>query len=136
VLVELDPASGEAIDHRLRADTHQHGVTLSPDRSTLYVVGTGPAGGVTGAPRLTAVDLATMAETHIPLSRPHEKLAISADGRYAYLGGGFSFANGGWDGLTIVDLAERTTSELPVPAQPLDVILLPAAEIASPPAGE
>ena len=88
VLLELDPVSGEATAHPMRADTHQHGVALSPDGGTLYVVGTGPAGGASAGPRLTAIDLATLAESHVPLARPHERLALSPDGRHAYLAGG------------------------------------------------
>jgi DNA-binding beta-propeller fold protein YncE len=126
VLLELDPVSGVATAHPMRADTHQHGVALSADGGTLYVVGAGPAGGAGGGPRLTAIDLATMTEADVPLARPHERLAISPDGRYAFLAGGYSFADGGWDGLSIVDLAERTVAELPVPARPLDVLVLPA----------
>ncbi len=125
VLLELDPASGDSRAHPMRAGTHQHGVALSPDGGTLYVVGTGQAGGVSGAPRLTAIDLATLDETHIPLARPHERLALSPDGRQAYLAGGFSFADGGWDGLTVIDLAAGTTAEIAVPSRPLDVLVLP-----------
>jgi DNA-binding beta-propeller fold protein YncE len=132
VLVELDPASGDAAAHPMHADTHQHGVALSADGGTLYVVGTGPAGGATGGPRLTAIDLAAMAETHVPLARPHERLALSSDGRLAFLAGGYSFAGGGWDGLTIVDLVERRVAELPVPARPLDVLVVPAGPAAAP----
>ena len=127
VLLELDPASGETSAHPMRADTHQHGVALSPDGGTLYVVGTGPAGGATAGPRLTAIDLATMTEAHVPLARPHERLALSPDGRHAYLAGGYSFADGGWDGITVVDLATRSVAALPVPARPLDVLVLAAA---------
>jgi hypothetical protein len=32
---------------------------------------------------------------------------------------------GGWDGLTIVDLAAGTTTELAVPYRPLDILVLP-----------
>jgi hypothetical protein len=135
VLLELDPASGDSRAHPMRAGTHQHGVALSPDGGTLYVVGTGPAGTVHGGPRLTAIDLATHSETHIPLARPHERLALSPDGGRAFLAGGFSFAGGGWDGLTVVDLAAGTTAEIPVPSRPLDVLVLPplSGESAGPP---
>ena len=37
-----------------------------------------------------------------------------------------SFADGGWDGLTVVDLAAGTIAEMPVPARPLDVLVLSA----------
>ena len=52
-------------------------------------------------------------------------VAVGPDGRYAYLTGGYTFAGGGWDGLTIVDLDRLTTRELPVPDRPLDIAILP-----------
>jgi DNA-binding beta-propeller fold protein YncE len=123
-LVALDSASGASTTIPLTANTHQHGVALSPDGRTLLIVGTGPAGSATGAASLSIVDLASASEEHLPLSRPHEQVAVSHDGRWAYLTGGYSFANGGWDGLTVVDLQQRTTRELPVPDRPLDIVVL------------
>jgi YVTN family beta-propeller protein len=124
VLVDLDPASGTSVALPLQANTHQHGVALSPDGQHLLIVGTGPAGDARGQPRLTILNLATMAEDQIPLSRPHEQVAFSPDGRLAYITGGHSFANGGWDGLSVVDLQQRSVTELPVPSRPLDIIVV------------
>jgi len=124
VLVDLDPVSGKSVALPLQANTHQHGAALSPDGRRLLIVGTGPAGDARGQPRLTLLDLATMGEVDIPLSRPHEQVALSPDGRLAYVTGGHSFANGGWDGLSVVDLERRSVIELPVPDRPLDIVVL------------
>jgi YVTN family beta-propeller protein len=61
-LLDLDPASGKAVALPMQANTHQHGVTLSPDEQHLLIVGTGPAGDARGAPRLTILDLTRMVE--------------------------------------------------------------------------
>jgi DNA-binding beta-propeller fold protein YncE len=123
-LADLDPATGTLVSLPMTSDTHQHGVALTPDGRRLLVVGTGPAGEAHGAARLTILDLATMAEQQIALSHPHEQIVVSPDGRQAYLTGGYTFAGGGWDGLTIVDLQSRVVSELAVPDRPLDVIIV------------
>ena len=123
-LVDLDPATGAARTLPMQGRTHQHGVALAPDGHRLLIVGTGPAGGARGGPRLTMLDLETQEEDHIPLQRPHEQVALSPDGRLAYLTGGFTFSDGGWDGLTIVDLQQETVTELPVPDRPLDIAVL------------
>jgi hypothetical protein len=123
-LADLDPVSGDLVTTPMSADTHQHDVALSPDGRRLLIVGTGPAGGAHGAARLSMLDLDTLAEESIALARPHERVAISPDGRWAYLTGGYTFAGGGWDGLTIVDLQRRTVVELPVPDRPLDIVVL------------
>jgi len=125
VLVDLDPISGKSVALPLNANTHQHGVALSPDRRQLLIVGTGPAGDAQEPPRLTVLDLATMAEEHIPLSRPHEQVVLSPDGRLAYVTGGHSFGNAGWDGVSVVDLQQRSVTELAVPDRPLDIQLFP-----------
>jgi DNA-binding beta-propeller fold protein YncE len=122
-LVKLDPATGRSDVLPLTGATHQHGVAVAPDGRTLLIVGTGPAGGANGDPSLTLYDLATDAETVLPLRRPHERVAVSPDGRWAYLTGGY-LLGGGWDGLTVVDLLRRTTEEIPVPDRPLDAVPL------------
>ena len=109
----------------MQARTHQHGVALAADGRRLLIVGTGPAGGARGGPRLTLLDLETQEEEHIPLKRPHEQVGLSPDGNLAYLTGGFTFANGGWDGLSIVDLRQERVTELPVPDRPLAIAVLP-----------
>jgi DNA-binding beta-propeller fold protein YncE len=121
-LVRMAP-TGDLTTIPLTANTHQHGATLTPDSLHLLIVGTGPAGQATGGPSLTILDLATGSERILPLTRPHEKVAVSPDGRTAYLTGGYSFANGGWDGITVIDLATGATREIAVPGLPLDVVV-------------
>jgi DNA-binding beta-propeller fold protein YncE len=122
-LVRLSP-SGDFTSTPLSANTHQHGVALASDGLRLLIVGTGPAGQATGGANLTILDLATGTERSLPLSRPHEKVAVSPDGRTAYLTGGYSFANGGWDGITVIDLETGATREIAVPGLPLDVTVV------------
>jgi hypothetical protein len=122
-LVVLDPTTGASELLPLGADTHQHGVALAPDHRTLLVAGTGPAGGARGGPSLTLYDLTARTESVRSLARPHERVAISPDGRSAYLTGGYTL--GGWDGLTVVDLDGRSIQEVAVPDHPLDAVPLP-----------
>jgi YVTN family beta-propeller protein len=124
ILLDLDPASGKAVTLPMRANTHQHGLTLSPDEQHLLIVGTGPAGDAQGAPRLTILNLTRMVEEHISLRRPHEQVALSPDGCLAYVTGGHTFANGGWDGLSVVDLQQHSVTEIPVPDRPLDIAIV------------
>jgi hypothetical protein len=130
VLARLDPATGEYDSIPLIANTHQHGIAINADGDRLLIVGTGPAGSATSDASLTVMDLKTNEQSLIPLSRPHERVAFSPDGRFAYLTGGFSFAGLGWDGITIVDLDRQTTREVAVGAKPLDLLVLNGAEIA------
>jgi YVTN family beta-propeller protein len=125
LLLDLDPLTGNTTNRPLTANTHQHGIAWTPDGRTLLIVGTGPAGSVNGDPSLTLLEWATGSEEVLPLARPHEHVAVSPDGRWAYLTGGYSFANGGWDGITVLDLIEQTTHELAVPNRPLDIVVLP-----------
>lgn len=129
VLVKLDPTRGQFDTFPLTANTHQHGVALTPDGRYLLIVGTGAAGGASAGPSLTIFDTQTMAEEVIPLARPHEDIAVSLDGNYAYLTGGY-LLTGGWEGLTVVDLQHRTTSELTVAGYPLDIVALPPQDAA------
>ena len=126
VLQTLDPRTGQSTTRSLSAATHQHGVALTPDGQRLVIVGTGPAGGVNGGPSLSVVDLLGTGERVFPLQREHELVAISPDGQLAYLTGGY-LLNGGWDGITVVNLATGATRELTVPARPLGIAVAPAA---------
>ncbi|MGO4497430.1 YncE family protein [Paenibacillus sp. 2RAB27] len=123
-LVVLDPKSGSYTTEPLTGNTHQEGVTLTPDGKQLLVVGIGSAGSATGKPNLTVLDANTYKEKIIPLTRMHQMVASSADGRYAYLTGGVTYADTGWNGMTVVDLAAGTTREFELPDYPLDVQLL------------
>jgi hypothetical protein len=119
----LDPSSGDERTMPLSAQTHQHGIALTPGEGQALIVGTGPAGGVSGGPSLTILDLTTGHEEIVPLARPHERIAVSRDGKRAYLTGGY-LLTGGWDGLTVVDLETRLTREIAVPDGPLDIAVL------------
>jgi DNA-binding beta-propeller fold protein YncE len=125
VLQILDPSSGAETLIPLSAHTHQHGIVLTLDERQVVIVGTGPAGEVSNGPSLTLLDLATGHEEIVPLTRPHERIILSRDGRRAFLTGGY-LLTGGWDGITVVDLEARTTREAAVPGAPLDGALLPA----------
>jgi hypothetical protein len=116
----LNPATGQYTSSPLTADTHQHGVALTIGADKLLIVGTGPAGGATQGPSLDVVNTRTLAESVIPLSRPHEKIDVNHAGTWAFLSGGY-LLNGGWDGITAVELATGATIEIPVPGRPLDV---------------
>jgi hypothetical protein len=124
-LVDLDPVTGTYTTIPLKSNTHQHGVTLVAATKQLFIVGTGAAGSATGGPNLSIFNLTSKSEEIIALARPHEKVAISRDGSQAYLTGGYTFADGGWDGITIVDLKSRAIREIAVSDRPLDIVLLP-----------
>lgn len=123
-LVVLDPKSGSYTTEPLTGNTHQEGVTLTPDGKQLLIVGIGSAGSATGKPNLTVLDVNTYAEKILPLNRMHQMVATSADGRYAYLTGGVTYADTGWNGMTVIDLTTGTTREMELPDYPLDVQLL------------
>jgi DNA-binding beta-propeller fold protein YncE len=124
ILARLNPQSGQYESIPLTANTHQHGVAINADGTRLLIVGTGPAGGATADASLTIMNLETNEQKLVPLDKPHERVVFSPDERDAYLTGGFTFGGGGWDGITIVDLEEHTTSEVSVGALPLDVVVL------------
>jgi YVTN family beta-propeller protein len=117
----LDPATGASSSIPMTAETHQHGITLSDDETTAYIVGTGPAGPAQGPPSLTILDLETAEERIIELERPHEQVALNDDGKTATLTGGYTFADGGWDGVTIIDLETEERSTLEIPGRPLAI---------------
>lgn len=122
-LVFLDPHSGSSVTRPLSADTHQHGIALSPDDKQALIVGTGAYGTARNGPSLTIYDLHSGKERILPLTRAHEHVAVSRNGRHAYLSGGFTFHDG-WSGITVVDLERlAVTSEIAVPDLPLDIRL-------------
>ncbi|MDF0728040.1 YncE family protein [Cytobacillus sp. S13-E01] len=124
VLAILDPKSGEYTEEPMNANTHLSGVTYRTDDNKLYIIGAGAAGGADKGSSLVEMDLDTMKETIFPLSRPHENVITSPDGRWAFLTGGYTLANYGWDGITILDLKEGKSMELPVDGQPLDIKII------------
>ena len=123
VLVRLDPADGQQETFPLSADTHQHGIAISEDGQRLAIVGTGAAGGARSGPSMTVYHLDTHSESLFALQRTHEAIALSPDGRYAYLTGGQSLS-GGWDGLSVLDLDTGVSRLLPVPDQPLGIVVI------------
>ena len=121
-LLQLNPKTGEQTQIPLSAQTHQHGVALSKDASTLFIVGTGPAGEVSGAAVLTRINLRDGRETHIPLPVDHEQIVLSDDGKTAYLTGGNSFTEG-WNGISVIDITHNKIQSIPVDKQPLGIAL-------------
>ncbi|MFN0154781.1 MAG: YncE family protein [Gaiella sp.] len=122
VLALVDPANGEIETRKLTADTHQHGVAFTAG-GRLVVVGTGPAGGTSRPPSLTIYNLARGAERVIPLGRPHEQVAVTRNGSWAFLTGGY-LLGGGFDGITAVHLATGRRHRIAVPDLPLGVAVV------------
>ncbi|MFE9817939.1 YncE family protein [Streptomyces sp. NPDC005773] len=121
-LAVLDPRTGEVAVEPMTANTHQHGVTTTPD-GTLLVVGTGPIASDDEEASLT-VRKPDGTERVIGLDGPHEDVAVSDDGRTAYVTGGFT-RDGYWNGITVVDLAGRTDPvRLAAGERPLGIAVL------------
>ena len=122
VLAVLDPATGRVGERPMRSRVHQAGVARAGTR--LLTVGAESLEG--GGPNLSVFDLRTGRERLVALRRPHEDIAVSRDGRTAYLSGGYT--RGGWRGLTAVSLGTGRTREVRLPAEPLGIATLPGAE--------
>ncbi|MFK4600156.1 YVTN family beta-propeller protein [Streptomyces pristinaespiralis] len=121
-LAVVDPDTGKVRVERMTADTHQHGAAVAED-GTLYVVGTGPIDpSEDNGPSLT-VRTPGGRESVIPLDGPHEDVAVSADGRTAYVSGGFT-RDGYWNGISVVDTATGDVTRLPVGVRPLGIVVL------------
>ena len=122
VLAVLDPATGRVAERPMRSRVHQAGVARAGTR--LLTVGAESLEG--GGPNLSVFDLRSGRERLIELRRPHEDIAVSRDGRTAYLSGGYT--RGGWRGLTVVSLGNGRTREVRLPAEPLGIAALPGAK--------
>ena len=120
VLAILDPVTGRVVERPMSSRVHQAGVTRSGSR--LLTVGAEALEG-SGGPNLSVFDLRSGRERVIPLRRAHEDIAVSGDGRTAYLSGGYT--RGGWRGLTVVSLPGGRTREVSLAAAPLGIALLP-----------
>ncbi|MGW4202510.1 YncE family protein [Streptomyces sp. NPDC004726] len=120
-LAVLDPRTGRVTIERMTADTHQHGALLTPD-GTLLAVGTGPIGSGDEDASLT-IRTKDGRERVVPLDGPHEDVAVSADGRTAYVTGGFT-RDGYWDGITVVGIDDGGTRRLAGGARPLGIAVL------------
>ncbi|MER5203588.1 YncE family protein [Streptomyces sp. NPDC002825] len=121
-LAVVDPRTGRTTIEPMTANTHQHGTTVTAD-GTLLTVGTGPIDpAVDEGPSLT-VRTPGGAERVYPLEGPHESVAVSRDGRTAYVTGGFT-RDGYWNGLTVVDLDTGDARRLPAGSRPLGIAVL------------
>ncbi|WP_406864943.1 hypothetical protein ABZO31_32690 [Streptomyces sp. HUAS MG47] len=121
-LAVVDPRTGRVDVEKMTANTHQHGAALAPDGS-LLVVGTGPIDkDEDEGPSLT-VRRTDGSERVYPLEGPHEDVAVSADGRTAYVTGGFT-RDGYWDGITVIDLDSGDTRRLAAGERPLGIAVL------------
>ncbi|MFI1809000.1 hypothetical protein ACH414_01525 [Streptomyces sp. NPDC020422] len=121
-LVVLDPRTGRSEVEPMTANTHQHGVAVAPD-GTLLAVGTGPIDPAADRGPSLTVRAPDGTERVHPLDGPHEDVAVSADGRTAYVTGGFT-RDGFWDGLTVVDLTDGSTRRLAAGSRPLGIAVL------------
>ncbi|MEV5601619.1 YncE family protein [Streptomyces sp. NPDC052299] len=121
-LAVLDPRTGKVAVERMTADTHQHGAALAPD-GTLLVVGTGPIASDDEEASLTIRE-PDGSERVAKLDGPHEDVAVSRDGRTAYVTGGFT-RDGYWNGITVVALDGRTPPvRLAAGERPLGIAVL------------
>ncbi|MFD7298963.1 hypothetical protein ACFV9W_37265 [Streptomyces sp. NPDC059897] len=121
-LVVVDPDTGRSTVERMTANTHQHGVTITPD-GTLLAVGTGPIDpSEDEGPSLT-VRTPGGKEKVVPLDGPHEDVAVSEDGGTAYVTGGFT-RDGYWNGITVVDIDSGDTRRLAAGERPLGIAVL------------
>ncbi|GGR18116.1 lipoprotein [Streptomyces cinereoruber] len=121
-LAVVDPRTGRTEIEPMTANTHQHGVAVTAD-GTLLAVGTGPVDpDEDRGPSLT-VRAPDGKERVYPLEGPHEDVAVSRDGRTAYVTGGFT-RDGYWDGLTVVDLESGDTRRLAAGSRPLGIAVL------------
>lgn len=123
-LAVVDPDRGRIRVERMSADTHQHGATVTPD-GTLYVVGTGPIDPAEDEGPSLTVRAPGGGERVIPLDGPHEDVAVSADGRTAYVSGGFT-RDGYWNGISVVDVPTGEVRRLPGGERPLGIAVLQA----------
>ncbi|MFI8293489.1 hypothetical protein ACIGBL_30565 [Streptomyces sp. NPDC085614] len=121
-LADVDPRTGRTEIRTMTADTHQHGAAVTPD-GTLLVVGTGPVDPSSDRGPSLTVRRPDGSERIVPLDGPHENVAVSKDGRTAYVTGGFT-RDGYWDGLTVVDLASGDTRRVAAGERPLGVVVL------------
>ncbi|MFE7577332.1 hypothetical protein ACFU5Z_21620 [Streptomyces sp. NPDC057521] len=121
-LAVLDPRTGKVAVERMTANTHQHGAALAPD-GTLLVVGTGPIASDDEEASLTIRE-PDGSERVVKLDGPHEDVAVSRDGRTAYVTGGFT-RDGYWNGITVVALDGKTPPvRLAAGERPLGIAVL------------
>ncbi|WP_411103981.1 YncE family protein [Streptomyces sp. cmx-4-9] len=121
-LAVVDPHTGRTTVEPMTADTHQHGATAAPD-GRLVVVGTGAVRPGDGKGPSLTVRSPDGAERVYPLDGPHEDVAVSPDGRTAYVTGGYT-REGHWNGISVVDLGTGAVRRLPAGTRPLGIAVL------------
>ncbi|WP_371619302.1 hypothetical protein [Streptomyces sp. NBC_00454] len=121
-LAVVDPRTGGTTVEKLTADTHQHGTTVTAD-GRLLVVGTGAVEPGKGKGPSLTVRSPDGAERVYPLEGPHEDVAVSRDGRTAYVTGGYT-RDGYWNGITVVDLDGGSSHRLAAGSRPLGIAVL------------
>ncbi|WP_244302884.1 YncE family protein [Leucobacter coleopterorum] len=122
VVARLDPLTGEVTTVKSNADSHSHGTALAGQK--LLTVGTGAFGNANGEPNLSILNLESGDEQVVPLSPPHETVAVwtnALGAEFAALGGG-NTRDEGWDGLTLVSLADLSVRSIPMPGYPQVVV--------------
>lgn len=126
VVARLDPVTGEVTTIPSTANSHSHGTALAG--RLLLTVGTGAFGNATGEPNLSILDLDGGDERLVPLSPPHETVAVwrdAAGAEFAAVAGG-NTRDAGWDGLTLVSLVDLSVRQIPVPGYPQVVVAFAA----------
>ncbi|MFJ6054206.1 hypothetical protein [Streptomyces sp. NPDC092307] len=121
-LAVVDPRTGRTRIEPMTADTHQHGAAVTAD-GRILVVGTGAVRPGDGKGPSLTVRSPDGAERVHPLQGPHEDVAVSRDGRTAYVSGGFT-RDGYWNGITVVDLDTGATRRLAAGTRPLGIAVL------------
>ncbi|MFE9560470.1 hypothetical protein ACFYM0_05115 [Streptomyces sp. NPDC006487] len=121
-LAVVDPRTGRTTVEEMTADTHQHGATVTAD-GRLLVVGTGAVEPGKGKGPSLTVRSADGSERVYPLDGPHEDVAVSRDGRTAYVTGGYT-RDGYWNGITVVDLDSGNSRRLAAGSRPLGIAVL------------
>ncbi|MCY0926659.1 hypothetical protein OTB20_10665 [Streptomyces sp. H27-H1] len=121
-LAVVDPRTGRTTVEEMTADTHQHGAAVTAD-GRLLVVGTGAVEPGKGKGPSLTVRSPDGSERVYPLDGPHEDVAVSRDGRTAYVTGGFT-RDGYWNGITVVDLDSGSSRRLAAGSRPLGIAVL------------
>lgn len=94
----------------------------TPD-GRLLIVGTGAVEPGKGRGPSLTVRSPDGAERVYPLDGPHEDVAVSRDGRTAYVTGGYT-RDGYWNGITVVDLDTGNSRRLAAGSRPLGIAVL------------
>lgn len=121
-VAKLDPRTGKFETMPSTANSHAHGTALAGTK--LLTVGTGSFGNAMGGANLSILDTATGKEQLVDLDPPHETVAVWHDesgAEFAAVGGG-NTREMGWDGITLVSLADLSKRQLAVEGYPQVVV--------------